>query len=175
MIAATPPPLPFPRFAVRPNTSLHTDARVPARSAYIFILSSTFSAQYELLAKTPDAPAYFHQLTNSWRKKRPPRPLHRWSSAFQPPQHKGFIHTFDMFAYLQCSQADVDSLPLFATDSLSFHQLMNSLRKNTRGGGYPRLIIKSHPYLFHAQKEESPGPPGGRRSGAWGLTSRTGR
>ena len=66
--------------------------------------------------------------------------------------------------HLQCSQRDVDSLPLFTTPTLCFHPLTDSFWKN--GGVWGGSMTK-----FFQPKTKHP-PKGGKPRTAWGEASR---
>src|ERR1700676_2117147 len=76
--------------------------------------------------------------------------------------------------YLQCSQYNADSLPLFATDFLCFHPLTHSFHKNRGGGDICSQAFKWHPIYSRPKRGKAPARLGGGESGAWRRTARTG-
>src|ERR1700686_1367089 len=165
MIAATPPPLPFPPFAVRPDTTTHQRRSFRPHRLHFHPISNVLSTIRTLDQHSRRDLFIFINL-RTLAKKTSPGSLHWGSFGFQPPQHKGFIPTFDMFAYLQCSQPDVDSLPLFATDSVCFQHLVDSFGKNTGVGGSMTNLYQ--PKTKHPQKEKAPDRLGGGDPGLGG-------
>src|ERR1700693_4985240 len=86
-----------------------------------------------------------------------PRLLFLLSSSRQcPASRRKFPIRISSLAYLQCSQRDTDSLPLFATDSLCFHPLTGSFHKNREVWGYVQSNIQMTSSLIPSQKGEKP-------------------
>src|ERR1700681_1958460 len=65
------------------------------------------------------------------------------------------------------------SLSLFAKPIPCFHQLTDSFREN-RGVGGMHGQNSNHILIISTKKGKNHGLPGGRQSGAWGITTRTG-
>jgi len=144
MIAAKPrPPLPCPlSFIAIPLRSLPLSRHIatkPNRNSQLVhsrIGSSLYLHSYQQntnsLQLSPTDSLCFLQLPNSLREQ-PRRHDPSVPKSLLTYSRKSLYLNSLAFCYLQCSQQNTNSLQLFAIDSLSFHQLMNSLRKNTRG------------------------------------------
>jgi len=74
---------------------------------------------------------------------------------------------------VKCIITDMDSLQHFAADFLCFHLLTSSLLQN-RGVGRGSMAIFFQSQATRPKKKKPRITLGGRRSGAWGLTARTG-
>jgi hypothetical protein len=171
MIAATAPALPFPRFVVRPYTITHQRRSCRPHRLHLDPIFNILSKIRTLGQESPRDPFIFINLRTLGET------CVRWSAAsvvFRLPTYSTESLYFH-FRYVGIS-------PMFSTRCGLFTTFCNRLSlfstpcglfwQKHRGGSMTNLIStpkRSTP------KEESPEPPGGRQSGAWGLTARTGR
>jgi hypothetical protein len=118
-------------------------------------------------------PFYFHQLTNSWRNL---RPLERCIGGLPAPNLLNRKPLLPLSICWNISNVlnQMWTLYHFLQPTLFvFNTLWTLLAKTPEVGGSMTNLISTP--KRSTPKEESPEPPGGRQSGAWGLTARTGR
>ena len=84
----------------------------------------------------------------------PPLPFLPFASA-STHQRRLPVRNVSIFGYLQCSQQNANSLPLFASRTLYFHPLTGSFRKN-RGVGYARPNNQMTSLFISLQKGKKP-------------------